>query len=626
MCGFIGYSSPNFSQTQSNELLKSGINSLEHRGPDFEGFWTNNDNSLGLAHSRLSIIDLNNRANQPMISDGYILAFNGEIYNFIELKHELESIGVDFETSSDTEVILHGYKKWKSKVFKKLRGMFAIVIFDISNNEIILARDHSGQKPLYYLLDKENHAFIFASEIKGISFYKNFNRKISLLSLNRLFSVGFCEEPLSIFNQINKVEAGKYYTYKIHSQEIFKSEFWDLDDFIKKDNKKSLSEESLLLKLEELLLESIDLQFRSDVPVGMLLSGGVDSSLLVALASKIKGDLNTYTVRFSKHDKFDESIHARLIADKFKTNHFELEASSVDPSIFDELIYFYDEPIFDTSVVPTFLLSKLISNYCKVAIGGDGGDELFGGYPHYNKLLKIKNKSQYVPYVVRNFFAQKAINFLPLGMRGTKTVEFFGNDYKVNYPNTSEFFSDSEQSKLFKFNIISQIGNSENNLYKPKIYEDFIDTATLHDFKNFLREDILVKVDRASMANSLEIRSPFLDHKLIEFVFENIPSKLKVNKNSRKILLKKLASRHLPKEFDFQRKQGFSLPLSELVRSESWKEYFCSKIDESDPKIFNHKYAHRLLQSQSSFYNNAERMSAIIFFMIWVEKFKPVFD
>ena len=431
---------------------------------------------------------------------------------------------------------------------------------------------------------------------------------------------------MKFLQQVKKVEAGNFYNYKIDSQKISKSEFWDLSEFIKKDYRQSISEESLLQNIESLLLESIDIQLRADVPVGMLLSGGVDSSLIVALASKIKNNLNTYTVRFSKYDQYDESNHARLIADTFKTNHYELEASSLDPNIFDDLIYFYDEPIFDTSIVPTYLLSKLISNYCKVAIGGDGGDELFGGYPHYNKLLKIRQKSKFIPLIFRNFVAQKIIHALPLGIRGTKTLEFYANDFKSDYPNTSEFFSLNQQSKLFTFDLLSKISNHKYDLFKPKIYKEFVDTATAYDFEKYLREDILVKVDRASMANSLEIRSPFLDHKIIEFVFEKIPPKLRVEKDKRKILLKKLAKRHLPKEFDFHRKQGFSIPIRDLITSKSWKEYYCSKIETSDPNIFNHEYAFNLLESQNSLYNNAERMTALIFFMIWVDKFKPVFN
>jgi len=625
MCGILGYSSASFSYLDSSRFLNNGINSLKHRGPDSKGIWTNKDHSVGMAHSRLSIIDLSNRSNQPMVSDDLVIVFNGEIYNYLELKNELKSLGIDFATNSDTEVILKGFKQWNKEIFRKLRGMFSIAIFDSAKNEFILARDHSGQKPLYYFFDKEEGTFIFASEIKAILCYKKFNREISPIGLNRLFLKGFCEEPLSIYKKINKLEAGKYLTFQNDSKKKSIEAFWAIEDHVYKANSEFQSEDALLKTLEELLIESIDMQFRSDVPVGMLLSGGVDSSLIVSLASKIKNNLDTFTVRFSGYKEFDESSHARLIADTFRTNHFELEASKLDPNILDELINFYDEPIFDTSTIPTFLLSKLISKHCKVAIGGDGGDELFGGYPHYDKLLRIEHNTKFIPHFLRSASADILISLLNIGIRGSKTAEFIGNNYNSEYPNTSEFFSKRQQSKLFKIDFLKQIEANATPGLKPTIYENLIDTATVYDFKKFLREDILVKVDRASMAHSLEIRSPFLDHKIIEFVFSNIPSRLKVTKNERKILLKKLAQKHLPNNFDFQRKQGFSIPLRQLIASKSWNDYFHSKIDQSDPKIFNHSYAHSLLKAQNSYHNNAERMSALIFFMMWVEKFNPSF-
>ena len=291
----------------------------------------------------------------------------------------------------------------------------------------------------------------------------------------------------------------------------------------------------------------------------------------------------------------------------------------------EDLIEFYDEPIFDTSIIPTYLLSQLISKYCKVAIGGDGGDELFGGYPHYDKLLRIQRNSKFIPHFLRSGLANALIYSLNIGIRGTKTVEFFGNNFNTEHPNTSEFFSNKEQSKLFEIDFLREIKSNAAKQFMPTIYDDLINTATTHDFKNYLREDILVKVDRASMAHSLEIRSPFLDHKIIEFVFSSVPSRLKVTKNNRKILLKRLAEKHLPKNFDFNRKQGFSIPIKKLITSKSWNDYFCSKIDQSDPRVFNHKYAHSLLKAQKSYHNNAERMTGLIFFMMWAEKFSPSF-
>jgi len=628
MCGISGYSISDKSNSDYASLLKSSINRLKHRGPDNIGFWINSNNSLGMAHSRLSIIDLNDKANQPMASeDGtIIIGFNGEIYNFIELRQELEGLGCVFCTHSDTEVILHGFKVWNKKIFSKLRGMFAISIFDVSQNEIILARDHSGQKPLFYRVDKNKKNFIFSSELKGLIEFEDFSRTISKNGLTELFYKGYCGNTNTIYKNAQKLGAGNYLIFNFKKNKINIKEFWSLTNAISMKNFIRSSEAQLVEKLESILLESIDLQFRADVPIGLLLSGGVDSSLIVALASKIKNNLNTYTVRFSGHQKYDESQHARLIAEHFHTNHLELEASNIEPTIFDDIVHYYDEPIFDTSIVPTFMVSKIIAQHCKVAIGGDGGDELFGGYPHYDKLLKIKNSSKYFPYFLRKKISNYAQDFLPIGLRGKKTLEFYGTDMMNNYPNTAEFFSCKEQKKLFNIYPNNFFDINFANLKKPQILDDFIKTATFEDFHNFLREDILVKVDRASMANSLEIRSPFLDHKLIEFAFIDLPSELKVDTNRRKILLKKLAHRHLPQSFDMKRKQGFSLPLKDLMMSANWKEYFYSKIQESDPAIFNHNYAFGLLDKQQRYYNNAERMAGLLFFMIWVKKFNPSFS
>lgn len=627
MCGIIGYSIID-SPEQNLFALKDGIKKLSHRGPDNIGIWTNKDASWGMAHSRLSIIDLSKDANQPMSDENQelIIGFNGEIYNFVEIRENLINLGYKFSTNSDTEVILKGYKAWNKNLFKKLRGMFAISIYDILKNEIILARDHSGQKPLFYSYNKSNKSLIFTSELKGAFNFKVFSKLVSYDSLSNLLLNGYCGSSSSIYAAMKKLNAGCYLSFNLTDNQLKIENFWSLKNILKNKTGKYISEDHLIRSLESILLESIEMQFRSDVPVGLLLSGGVDSSLIVALASKIKGNLDTYTVKFSEHKKFDESYHARLIADNFKTNHLELEASMVKPSIFEELIKFYDEPIFDTSIIPTYMLSKMISKHCKVAIGGDGGDELFGGYPHYDKLLKIKRNSKYVPYFLRNNTHKLLSPLLPLGIKGAKTLEFYGTNFVDEYPNTSEFFSYKEQCKLFNKNFVKFLNPPKIKHFKSKIFNTFIDTATYQDFNNFLREDILVKVDRASMAHSLEIRSPFLDHKLIEFAFNDVPSFLKVSLTERKILLKKLARRHLPANFDFSRKQGFSLPLRELIRSEEWTEYMNSKIKSSSSSIFNHKYAYDLLKKQKNFYNNAERMAGLLIFMLWVEKFNPLFD
>ena len=627
MCGILGYVAPNNLSDEYLDSLKLGIKTLSHRGPDNTGWWVSDDNVVGMAHSRLSIIDLSSRSNQPMIEEtvGLIISFNGEIYNYLELRSELTSIGYTFSTDSDTEIILKGYLHWGTDFFKMLQGMFAISIFNPTTNEIILARDNSGQKPLFYFVDKNKKIFLFASELKALFNFQGFEKQISPIGLSQLFTNGFSEGSLSIYEKVNKLEAGNFLKLNTQTHELSIEQFWSIDMLIAKKERVFLSEDEALHQLEDLLLDSINMQLRSDVPIGLLLSGGVDSSLIVAMASQVSNNLNTYTVRFPGYKEFDESIHAQLISNHFSTNHHEVEASSIDPSIFEELAYFYDEPIFDTSIIPTFLLSKEISKHCKVAIGGDGGDELFGGYPHYNKLLRIQKSYSTVPYFYRKGLSDIAQYLLPIGFKGKKTIEFFGTNLTHEYPNIGEFFSIKDQSKVFNFNFLKSLDTNSCKILNPKMFSNIVDIATYHDFRRYLREDILVKVDRASMANGLEIRSPFLDQKIIDFAFTRIPSDLKVSSKNRKILLKKLARRHLPKEFDFDRKQGFSIPLRNLITTPRWQEYFQSVIKESDPQIFNHDYAYSLLSKQSVLYNNAERTAGLIFFMAWVKKFNPSF-
>ena len=634
MCGIAGFSIQ--SSKNSDQYIKSlraATTELLHRGPDNQENWIHENFSIGLAHTRLSIIDLTQHGNQPMMdtTKNFVISFNGEIYNFKKLKSSLQDLGYIFYSDSDTEVLLNGFIEWGEDIFKKINGMYAVSILNIKKNILYLARDPAGQKPLYYNHCPETKSFIFGSEIKALRCFPTFKNSLNHAHLNQLFEEGYCSDDRSIFQSTFKVKAGSIIKYDLEKSDISEHIFWQAD---KLQNLFSPSlgqqfiydkEDKLLYELHNLLEEAVDSHLNADVSVGMLLSGGIDSSLLVAIAAKIRKKINTYTVRFSNNKDFDESTYAANIANQFQTDHCELDASHINPKIIDELVHFYDEPIFDTSTIPTFLLSSLISKHCKVAIGGDGGDELFGGYPHYDKLLRIQNYSRWVPLFLRENFSNFFQKTLPIGLKGKKTLEFFGTDLTNSYPNTSEFFSYSDRKKIFNSDNIN-ILNIQNLQFKNSAQNnDLIDKATLRDFNNFLREDILVKVDRASMAHSLEIRSPFLDDSILNFAFSRVPSVMKVTKSNRKILLKKLASRLLPADHDIDRKQGFSLPLKELVHDNTWRDYFFEKIQNSDKSIFNKTYALKLMDSQHSYANNAERLLALVFFMTWVERYNPTY-
>jgi asparagine synthase (glutamine-hydrolysing) len=627
MCGFVGYVVGNSKLVKNSTILTDAIETIHHRGPDNTGLWISEDGHTALAHKRLSILDLSERSNQPFEDDlnHLITVFNGEIYNYLALRDDLVMLGHSFSTNSDTEVISKGFAEWGSDIFCKLEGMFAIAIIDHKNNKIFLARDRAGEKPLFY--SSKSKTFSFASEIKPFLKLNFVNNDIDYESLHHLFNRGYSPSSKSIYSEIAKLDAASYLEFNPTTGKCKINKFWSIKNQLHQANKLPHRSDGYLVgKLETLLEDAIDKQLNADVPVGMLLSGGLDSSLLVGLAARNHDNLNTFNVAFKEYPSFDESSHAKLMANSFNCNHHEIEASTIHPEMFGRLSEFYDEPMFDSSMLPTFLLSEAVSKHCKVAIGGDGGDELFGGYPHYSKLLRIKNQSHSVPYFIRSSLSRSLRHFMPSGFKGKKTLEFFGSDLGRGYPNIAEFYSTSEIGNIFNAkNVPLSHPNKLNASNNTHYIKDFIARATFHDFTHYLKEDILVKVDRASMAHSLEIRSPFLDKRIIEFAFLEVPSSKKVTTTHRKILLKKLAAKVLPKTFDYERKQGFSIPINSFLNNTIWHEYFYQKISDADPEIFNKNFIFKLLKSSGKYRNNGEKIAALVFFMCWVERYQPNF-
>lgn len=563
MCGIFGIALAN-SQI-SRELFEQSLNLIHHRGPDSTGIKHDDIINVSLGHKRLSIVDLTKMGSQPMSSADLSneIIFNGEIYNFRELKLQLTSLGYSFKSQTDTEVLLYSYEEWGLHCVSRLKGMFSLAIFDRKKKTIFLARDRVGEKPLFYSLYKNN--FFFSSEIKPILNYEKQLNKIDPCSFSYLFEHGFTKGDRSIFKNIHKLLPGHSLEFDLVNRSYKIINYWSIAKQIKSKilNAPVCSEEKLVNKLEARLESAVKSQLYADVPIGVMLSGGLDSSLITAIASRFKKNLNTFTVTFPGHGRFDESNHARLIAEKFNTNHFQVEAKEINPEIIERLAYFFDDPIFDSSMIPTYLVSKEISSNFKVALSGDGGDELFGGYNHYNRLLKLRAFSTFVPLSMRKYINNLAQNFMPIGSRGRKTIELFSTNFHTSYPNMDEFFSTKEQKYFFKNKFFDESKyNNENN------YLDVFDyplRAMLHDFKNYLPDDLLVKVDRASMANSIEVRAPFLDKDLVEFAFTEVPSSLKVTNQNQKILLKKLALKILPSTFSIDRKQGFSIPLGNFL-------------------------------------------------------------
>jgi asparagine synthase (glutamine-hydrolysing) len=616
MCGIIGVCSKK--PIESRDWLITGRDAMKHRGPDSAGIWWSEKGNVGFAHRRLSIIDLSEKGHQPMHDSQHEISIvlNGEIYNYQELKEQLIDEGFTFNSTSDTEVVIASWKKWGTKCVDRFNGMFAFAIHDFKKEIVFVARDRAGEKPLFYSL--KDGELRFSSEIKGLLSDENFPRKINRISLDSYLSWGFVPGDSTMIDGIQKLPPAHTLLYNLRDGKKEINKFWKLPEYESNENSKDYQEEDLIESLESLLADAVEKQLVADVPVGVLLSGGLDSSLITALASRVSNKIKTFTVSFPGYSNHDESNHAKLIADYFQTDHKELSAGSIHPDIMFKLARQFDEPMIDSSMIPTYLVSKLVREHCTVAIGGDGGDELFGGYKHYNRLLWTKDFVEPIPRQLRNVVAHISNVLLPIGFKGRYGLQSLSSNFNSELPILSSIFDQKFRNKLI------------NNSYKPWVFAgeeirksripsntDLLQRITRMDFNNYLSEDILVKVDRASMLNSLELRAPLLDYRVIEFAYGKIPSTLKTTKSERKILLKKLASKILPSGFDYERKQGFSIPLDYWLKSPIWLNFFKDTLLDKEQRLFDHKTINRIFEMQEKGISNGERLFGLVLFELW---------
>ena len=608
MCGIIGYASK--ASRVDADWLKAGVNEIKHRGPDDSGIWISESAHVGFGHRRLSILDLSPLGHQPLVNDalGLSLIFNGEIYNFLEIKLDLISLGHSFISTSDTEVLLKGYAQWGSNILERLNGMFAFAIYDSRQNILFLARDRSGEKPLFFYYNSVE--IYFCSELKGLLLNSKFDKKIDLKSLDLFLGLGYVPGSSCIAEGFNKLAPGTAMIFDLNNGKLSNWKYWTPPDFIG-----GMNEDDLEQRLEELLEDAVAKQLIADVPVGVLLSGGLDSSLITALASRHSSKVKTFSIRFPGHGKMDESEHARLIARYFNTEHIELSAEPQTADLITVLSKQFDEPIIDSSMIPTFMVSQLVKKHCSVALGGDGGDELFGGYSHYSRVLFLEKYMENIPYWLRSSLGKFAGEILPLGFKGRNYFIELGADFNSGVPLLASYFDIKARTRIMR-NFDSSFIPSIDLISNVGVEGDLLERLTRADFRNYLAEDILVKVDRSSMLNSLEVRAPFLDHRIIEFAFSKVPSNLKSSTSDRKILLKRLATRLLPPEFDLKRKQGFSIPLNTWLKSGPYKELFWDVLTSNDC-IFEKKYVIDLLQSIDKGYSNSERLFGLVNFELW---------
>ena len=585
MCGIIGFIDQS-KQTSQNQLEKMR-DSIVYRGPDSVGseFYETASYTLGLGHRRLSILDLSPLGSQPMYYEELTIIHNGEVYNFADIKKELIVKGYSFSSHTDTEVILKSFHAWGTECVHKFRGMFAFSIYNSKREELYIFRDRAGIKPLYY--HKSDELFLFGSELKTFYTHPKFKKTINKKALPYYFRFGYIPAPLTIFEKTYKLQAGHYLVVDCRDNSYEEKVYWSVEEFYQKE-KSQKSEEEIVKELESILIESFEFRMISDVPVGVFLSGGVDSSLVTALLQKkSKTPLKTFTIGF-KEKSYNEAEFAKEIANHLGTDHTEYYCTKKDMlEVIKELPSMYDEPFGDSSAIPTHLVSKLAKEKVSVVLSGDGGDEAFVGYNKYFALNRMahlhnskitKNILKGVTTLINDSTIEKINTLLPASKR-QRTVKDKYQKFKnaLNSNSIAEMFINASSYVDNKtLNKVLINSNIDFNLTHFKTFEKIdklstLDQIMLIDYKTYMTDDILTKVDRASMQVSIEAREPLIDHKIIEFSAQ-IPNNIKYKNNNGKYLLKKILYTHIPKKLIERPKVGFQVPLYEWLQNDLKEE------------------------------------------------------
>lgn len=562
IAGFIDYGDQNADHSvERKRLLKVMCDVIRHRGPDDDGFFLKEGVALGMR--RLSIIDLAGGAQPISGEDGSVtIVFNGEIYNFHELTRHLEGRGHRFKTNSDTEAIVHSYEEYGHSCANHLRGMFAFAIWNDKTRELYIARDRVGKKPLYYTVTP-GQTLVFGSEIKSILEHPDVKREINLEALDAYFTLGYVPDPLTIFKNIHKLPPGHYLTFSSGRLRI--QEYWDFNF----EPAESRRPEDYLEELRALLDESVRLRLISDVPLGAFLSGGVDSSTIVALMARhMNQPVKTFSIGFHE-DSYNELKYARLTAKKLGTDHHEFFVTPQICDVIDDLVWHFDEPFADPSAIPTFMVSKLARDHVTVALSGDGGDELFAGYTHY-VVQASRRAFSALPKALRQGVMRPLSYRLPHGAWGRNYLHNISLDPIDRYLDSLSYFTELSKESLYTSDFQQSLHTKDQVARNFRAYasrvktNEPLDQLLYIDGKTYLAGDILTKVDRMSMATSLEVRVPLLDHKLIEFVTK-VPASLKLAGSETKQLLKRVAKDLIPSEILDRPKQGFGMPLEEWI-------------------------------------------------------------
>lgn len=570
MCGIAGIFELRTTREPARELLEAMNQAQFHRGPD-EGE-VHTEAGLGLAHRRLSIIDLAS-GQQPMFSaDGSLcIVFNGEIYNFRELARELSTLGYQFRTHSDTEVILYAWEEWGEQCVERFRGMFAFALYDRNTSSLFLARDRFGIKPLFYSVLADGRV-LFASELKALKADPELPRKLDARAVEDYFALGYVPEPKTIYCNVHKLRPGHTLLFERGQPEPLQKQYWDLPfREIAVASEADLQDE-LLMRLKE----AVQVRLVSEVPLGAFLSGGVDSSAVVAMMAELQADpVNTCAIGFDVKT-FNETEYAHAVAERYRTNHFQQTVRSDDFDLLDELAALYDEPYADSSAIPTYRVCQLARQRVTVALSGDGSDEHFAGYRRYRWHMNEEKVRSYLPLGMRRALFGTAgrlypkADWAPRMFRAKATFQALARNSVEAYLFSVSICSEEQRSALFSDALKRELqGYSVDSVF----HEYAANSPTDHplsmiqylDMKTYLVGDILTKVDRASMAHSLEVRVPFLDHPLAEWV-SGLPPEWKLRGQEGKYLLKKSLEKHLPADVLYRPKMGFGVPLAKWFR------------------------------------------------------------
>jgi asparagine synthase (glutamine-hydrolysing) len=622
---------------------------LAHRGPDDEGLVLikgdqhvemkkssellarENGFEVGLGHRRLSIIDLSESGHQPMCNeDGKIwIVFNGEIYNFQEVRKGLEEKGHLFRSKSDTEVILHAYEEWDVECLKYFRGMFAFAIWDMKRKRLFLARDRLGKKPLVYWMGEGR--LIFASEIKAILQATGIERDVNIRALHDYLTYQYVPSPDTIFKGISKLPPSHYLLYDM-SGDVKIEKYWNLDFTPFQEDQVDPIELCDVIKMK--LEESVELRLISDVPLGAFLSGGMDSSLIVGIMAKFSGrPVKTFSIGFDEKD-FDELAYAKLVSNHFGTEHHEFIVRPNAIEILPKLVWHYNEPFADSSAIPTYYVARMTKDFVKVVLTGDAGDENFAGYPRYLRsqwvawFTKIPEKvrKDLMPLFLRvlasRHWREKTFNRL------ADFLELLSSNQGENYAEQIRIFSAREKNEIYSKEMIHYLEGTDSLKFLLKKYEevetdDLLNKLLYIDIHSYLPEDLLVKMDIATMANSLEARVPFLDHEFMEFV-AGIPSRFKLKGSRAKFILKKAFPDFLPPAILKRKKMGFGVPISRWLRKEL-KDYVYEVL--LDRRTLNRGYfekegIERLLKEHlSQRYDHSAKIWALLFLEMWFRIF-----